>query len=153
MISNQLHTIPDEKFANTLFQELERHWNTPDDNDPTRTGGMQVPGYTLKENEAMNVILKHAHEMNMQCFSDLSGNLYMIYPGRDHSKTVVAASHVDTVRNGGRYDGRAGIVGPMAALKTIHRQGLTTSGYLRYDLQNRRKCALWPCFNWRASGC
>jgi N-carbamoyl-L-amino-acid hydrolase len=124
VISNQLRTIPDEKFARTLFQELERHWNTPDDNDPTRTGGMQVPGYTLKENEAMNVILKHAHEMNMQCFSDLSGNLYMIYPGRDHSKTVVAASHVDTVRNGGRYDGRAGIVGPMAALKTIHRQGL-----------------------------
>jgi beta-ureidopropionase / N-carbamoyl-L-amino-acid hydrolase len=38
-------------------------------------------------------------------------------------KTLLTGSHYDTVRNGGKYDGRLGIVVPMACVRELKRQG------------------------------
>ena len=48
--------------------------------------------------------------------------------GRYHPATVGArylltGSHYDTVRNGGKYDGRLGIFVPMASVQQLHQQG------------------------------
>ncbi|MEO6293945.1 MAG: 2-oxo-4-hydroxy-4-carboxy-5-ureidoimidazoline decarboxylase, partial [Burkholderiaceae bacterium] len=39
------------------------------------------------------------------------------------SKTLLTGSHYDTVRNGGKYDGRLGIFVPMACVRELKRQG------------------------------
>jgi N-carbamoyl-L-amino-acid hydrolase len=39
-----------------------------------------------------------------------------------NSKTLLTGSHYDTVRNGGKYDGRLGIFVPMACVRELHRQ-------------------------------
>jgi N-carbamoyl-L-amino-acid hydrolase len=39
------------------------------------------------------------------------------------SKTLLTGSHYDTVRNGGKYDGRLGIFVPMACVRELHRTG------------------------------
>jgi N-carbamoyl-L-amino-acid hydrolase len=39
------------------------------------------------------------------------------------SKTLLTGSHYDTVRNGGKYDGRLGIFVPMACVRELHRAG------------------------------
>ncbi|MFZ3221422.1 MAG: 2-oxo-4-hydroxy-4-carboxy-5-ureidoimidazoline decarboxylase, partial [Rhodoferax sp.] len=38
------------------------------------------------------------------------------------SPTLLTGSHYDTVRNGGKYDGRLGIFVPMAVVRALHRQ-------------------------------
>jgi N-carbamoyl-L-amino-acid hydrolase len=38
------------------------------------------------------------------------------------AKTLMTGSHYDTVRNGGKYDGRLGIFTPMACVRELHRQ-------------------------------
>ncbi len=38
------------------------------------------------------------------------------------AKTLMTGSHYDTVRNGGKYDGRLGIFSPMACVRELHRQ-------------------------------
>ena len=38
------------------------------------------------------------------------------------AKTLLTGSHYDTVRNGGKYDGRLGIFVPMACVRELHRQ-------------------------------
>ena len=38
------------------------------------------------------------------------------------SKTLLTGSHYDTVRNGGKYDGRLGIFVPMAVVRELHRK-------------------------------
>lgn len=48
--------------------------------------------------------------------------------GRYHGATpdaplLMTGSHYDTVRNGGKYDGRLGIFVPMACVRELHRQG------------------------------
>jgi len=39
------------------------------------------------------------------------------------SRRLLTGSHYDTVRNGGRYDGRLGIFVPMACVRELHRAG------------------------------
>jgi beta-ureidopropionase / N-carbamoyl-L-amino-acid hydrolase len=40
-----------------------------------------------------------------------------------HSRRLLTGSHYDTVRNGGKYDGRLGIFTPMACVHELSRQG------------------------------
>lgn len=55
---------------------------------------------------------------------DAVGNVVGLYHGSDrNAKRLLTGSHYDTVRNGGKYDGRQGILVPMACVRELHRQG------------------------------
>ena len=55
---------------------------------------------------------------------DAVGNVVGIYKARtQHAKTLLTGSHYDTVRNGGKYDGRLGIFVPMACVRELARAG------------------------------
>jgi len=55
---------------------------------------------------------------------DAVGNVVGVYHGTDLAgPRLLTGSHYDTVRNGGKYDGRLGILVPMAAVKALHAQG------------------------------
>ena len=55
---------------------------------------------------------------------DAVGNVVGIYHGADPAaQRLLTGSHYDTVRNGGKYDGRLGILVPMACVRELHRQG------------------------------
>ncbi len=70
-----------------------------------------------------------AHWMKADCgFDEVEidavGNVVGIYHGSDRSaKRLLTGSHYDTVRNGGKYDGRLGILVPMACVRELHREG------------------------------
>ncbi|WP_367065380.1 2-oxo-4-hydroxy-4-carboxy-5-ureidoimidazoline decarboxylase [Oryzisolibacter sp. LB2S] len=54
---------------------------------------------------------------------DAVGNVVGRYHGAsDGAKYLMTGSHYDTVRNGGKYDGRLGIFVPMACVRELHRQ-------------------------------
>ena len=47
-------------------------------------------------------------------------NMYATIPGSDpDAKRIVMASHVDSVKNGGNYDGILGVMGAMEVLETV----------------------------------
>jgi N-carbamoyl-L-amino-acid hydrolase len=55
---------------------------------------------------------------------DAVGNVVGRYLGIDpKAKALLTGSHYDTVRNGGKYDGRLGILVPMACVHTLHKAG------------------------------
>ena len=55
---------------------------------------------------------------------DAVGNVVGRYKAAtDDAKTLLTGSHYDTVRNGGKYDGRLGIFVPMACVRELHRAG------------------------------
>ena len=71
-----------------------------------------------------------AHWMKSDCgFDEVEidavGNVVGLYHGSDRSaRRLLTGSHYDTVRNGGKYDGRLGILVPMACVRELHAQGL-----------------------------
>lgn len=55
---------------------------------------------------------------------DAVGNVVGVYEGSDPTAPrLLTGSHYDTVRNGGKYDGRLGIFVPMACVQALHQQG------------------------------
>ena len=70
-----------------------------------------------------------AHWMRADCgFDDVEidavGNVVGIYHGSDRAAPrLLTGSHYDTVRNGGKYDGRLGIFVPMACVRELHQAG------------------------------
>ena len=54
---------------------------------------------------------------------DAVGNVVGVYHGTDrHARRLLTGSHYDTVRNAGRYDGRLGILVPMACVRELSRE-------------------------------
>ncbi len=70
-----------------------------------------------------------AHWMRADCgFDEVEidavGNVVGVYHGSDRgAKRLLSGSHYDTVRNAGKYDGRLGILVPMACVRELHRAG------------------------------
>jgi N-carbamoyl-L-amino-acid hydrolase len=55
---------------------------------------------------------------------DAVGNVVGRYhAASDGARYLMTGSHYDTVRNGGKYDGRLGIFVPMACVQQLHQQG------------------------------
>ncbi|MBM3407403.1 MAG: 2-oxo-4-hydroxy-4-carboxy-5-ureidoimidazoline decarboxylase [Betaproteobacteria bacterium] len=55
---------------------------------------------------------------------DAVGNVVGVYHGTDpNAHRLMTGSHFDTVRNGGKYDGRLGILVPMACVRELSRTG------------------------------
>ncbi len=69
------------------------------------------------------------HWMREDCgFDEVSidavGNVVGVYYGTNRAaKRLLTGSHYDTVRNGGKYDGRLGILTPMVCVRALHQQG------------------------------
>ncbi len=63
-------------------------------------------------------------DAGMQVHIDAVGNVVGRYlSDQPNAKTLLTGSHYDTVRNGGKYDGREGILLPIAIVKHLHERG------------------------------
>ncbi|TFW13748.1 allantoate amidohydrolase [Massilia arenosa] len=63
-------------------------------------------------------------EAGMETHIDDVGNVVGRYAAaQPDAKTLITGSHYDTVRNGGKYDGRLGILLPIAIARYLHQTG------------------------------
>jgi allantoate deiminase/N-carbamoyl-L-amino-acid hydrolase len=63
-------------------------------------------------------------EAGMEAHIDAVGNVVGRYAGaQPGARTLLTGSHYDTVRNGGKYDGRLGILLPIALVRHLHQRG------------------------------
>jgi beta-ureidopropionase / N-carbamoyl-L-amino-acid hydrolase len=60
-------------------------------------------------------------DAGMAASIDAVGNVVGRYAGIDAGRTLILASHYDTVRNAGKYDGRLGILVPLVVIDHLHR--------------------------------
>jgi len=56
---------------------------------------------------------------------NLIGRLESIHRDGAHLRTFVLGSHLDTVRNAGRFDGALGVLAPLLALQEVRRRGIS----------------------------
>ncbi|MFT3800772.1 MAG: 2-oxo-4-hydroxy-4-carboxy-5-ureidoimidazoline decarboxylase [Burkholderiaceae bacterium] len=102
-----------------------------------RLAGHSEPGYaergeltvTYLTDAHRAVAQRLAHWMRADCgFDEVGidavGNVIGVYHGTDRqARRLLTGSHYDTVRNAGRYDGRLGILVPMACVQAMSRAG------------------------------
>jgi allantoate deiminase len=89
-------------------------------------GGVTRLALTPEERAATALVRRWMEEAGMETRIDGVGNLVGTYPGRDRSLPAVATgSHLDTVPNGGRYDGALGVVAGVECVQRFSELGLT----------------------------
>src|ERR1700722_4161012 len=75
--------------------------------------------------KANDLVASWMREAGMTVSEDAIGNLIGRYPGRDErAKTFILGSHLDTIRDAGKYDGPLGVVAGIACVKQLHEQKL-----------------------------
>jgi len=95
-----------------------------DDGYPEK-GQLTVTYLTDAHRACAAFITRKMHECGFDEVSiDAVGNVVGIYKAAaSDAKTLLTGSHYDTVRNGGKYDGRLGIFTPMMCVRELHAQG------------------------------
>ena len=91
--------------------------------DATRIDGeIWRVAYTPEDKIAKNILREWIEELGLEYREDAIGNVYGRLPGTEPG-TVLTGSHLDTVKNGGKYDGALGVVTGVAALGYLKQSG------------------------------
>ena len=86
--------------------------------------GVTRASYGDGEQMAHDLMQAIGQTLGLERRIDAAGNLYLTLPGRDRSlPAIMTGSHLDSVPEGGNYDGAAGVVAGMAMLARWRRAG------------------------------
>jgi len=86
-------------------------------------GGITRPSFSQADLEARAWLKDKIQEAGLCCRQDGAGNIF----GRlgNEGRAVLVGSHIDTVINGGKFDGSAGVLAGLECLRVIKETGLT----------------------------
>ena len=86
--------------------------------------GVTREAYGPGERAAHALVREAAEALGLECRADHAGNLHMTLAGTDRgAKRIVLGSHLDSVPQGGDYDGIAGVLAGLAAVAGMRRAG------------------------------
>lgn len=114
--ARRLNLTPDVDLASRMFDELRA--NSTDGLGVTRDA------YGPGERMAHALARREAEALGLEVKADPVGNLYMTLPGSDRAAPqVLLGSHLDSVKEGGNFDGAAGVLAGLAAVAGLKRAG------------------------------
>lgn len=95
-------------------------------------GGVSRVAYTEADRQAREVVSDWMREAHLTVGVDAAGNLIGRRPGREPSrKPLLIGSHIDSVPQGGNFDGDVGSIGAIEVARTLDTAGVT----LRHPLE------------------
>jgi N-carbamoyl-L-amino-acid hydrolase len=100
--------------------------------DALRAGSLDANGpgvtrdtYGSGEQFGYRVIAGSAAAMGLEQRYDHAANLFMTLPGRDRGRPrIMMGSHLDSVANGGNFDGAAGVIAGLVAMRCLSALGV-----------------------------
>ncbi|WP_431305360.1 Zn-dependent hydrolase [Sediminicoccus sp. BL-A-41-H5] len=109
---------PDIALAQRLFDALR---------EKTFDGvGVTREAYGRGEEIAHALVRAEAEKLGLEISVDFAGNMYMTLPGTDRSlPRIMLGSHLDSVPQGGNYDGAAGVLCGMAVVAGMRQAAFT----------------------------
>lgn len=112
LVANNTPTAFDpQAAADGLFRELARATADVDGI------GVSRESYGAGEQKAIEIVRRSAEKAALETGFDAAANLVVTLPGRDADKPFIAiGSHLDSVPQGGNYDGAAGVVAGLLTL-------------------------------------
>jgi allantoate deiminase len=91
------------------------------------SGGVTRLSFTDEERAAKDLVSSFMQEAGLHVYEDAVGNLIGRKEGRNpEAPVVLVGSHVDSVYNGGNFDGPLGVLAGVEVLQTMNEQGVVT---------------------------
>ena len=86
--------------------------------------GVTRDSYGPGEQRAHDIVRAEAAALGLEIAVDPAGNMLMTLPGTDRTaKRIVLGSHLDSVPQGGNFDGAAGVLAGLATVAGMRRAG------------------------------
>ncbi|MCD5324234.1 MULTISPECIES: M20 family metallo-hydrolase [Pontibacillus] len=104
------------------LDETLRRLNRTTDMNPA--DGFSRLSYSPEEGEAHQAFREVVTELGLEVKQDEAGNQWAMWHVADGAQAVGVGSHLDTVYNGGGYDGAAGVLTGLAAIKLMKDEGV-----------------------------
>ncbi|MFD1387409.1 Zn-dependent hydrolase [Oceanobacillus oncorhynchi subsp. oncorhynchi] len=101
--------------ANRLLQRLDELSQIGRNHE---TGGINRFSFTKEEQQAIDLVIEYMKEAGMQVNVDGIGNIIGSYG--DAEETIMLGSHIDTVPDGGKFDGALGVLTAIEVVQTLH---------------------------------
>jgi N-carbamoyl-L-amino-acid hydrolase len=92
----------------------------------TPGGGVTRLALSPEDRTARNLLRRWLDEAGLRVRVDDFGNMTGRRAGTGSDAAVLMASHIDTVRRGGRYDGAYGVLAALEVMRTLNDLGVTT---------------------------
>ena len=92
----------------------------------TPGGGVTRLALSSEDRVARDLLCRWMEEAGLHVRVDDFGNITGRRPGSESGKAVMMASHIDTVRRGGCYDGAYGVLSGLEVMRTLSDAGVTT---------------------------
>lgn len=86
-------------------------------------GGVSRYAWTKEYRDACLQLTELMKKIGLSVRMDTVGNLFAMLPGKEDLPPVLSGSHLDTVTQGGNFDGIAGIMAAVEALNSIKEKG------------------------------
>ncbi|MFB7141641.1 Zn-dependent hydrolase [Gottfriedia sp. NPDC056225] len=91
------------------------------------SGGITRLSFSEEERKAKELVTTYMIEAGLKVYEDTVGNLVGRKEGNNpNAPVVLVGSHVDSVYNGGNFDGPLGVLSGIEILQTMNEQGITT---------------------------
>lgn len=106
-----------------------------------------ITRYSLSEEaiQARNEFRKRMEAIHAIIEIDDLANMYATLPGTDsEAKRIVMASHCDSVKNGGNYDGILGVISAMEVLETVAAENIPHRHPLTAMIWTNEEGSLYP---------
>ena len=110
-------------------------------------GNGGITRYSLSDEaiQARNEFVRRMKKIGAIIEVDDVANVYATLPGRNKSaKRIVMGSHVDSVKNGGNYDGVLGVLAAMEVLETVAEQNISHESPLTAMIWTNEEGSLYP---------
>ena len=88
-------------------------------------GGISRPSFSQADLKARDWLKERIESAGLTLRQDGAGNIFGRLKGE--GKVVMAGSHIDTVINGGMFDGSIGVLSALECLRRIKEEGLTVT--------------------------
>jgi len=109
---------PPRSWSLPLWQSLQSIGRDP------QTSGYRRYSFTEADSACRDWFFKAAAQRNLRADCDRNGNLWAWWDVSDNSRAIVTGSHLDSVPDGGGFDGPLGVVCAFAAIDLLKERGL-----------------------------
>ena len=93
----------------------------------TGSGGVERPAGSVEDGEARALLWRWCRDAGCELRLDGVGNMFARRPGQNKQRPPVQiGSHLDTVYNGGRYDGAYGVMAGLETIRALNDRGIET---------------------------
>src|ERR1700690_757956 len=113
-------------------QRILQHLESLSEYGKNPQGGVSRVAYTAADRAGREYVMGLMREAALAVSIDVAGNLVGTRTGTDSTlKPIVIGSHIDSVPEGGNYDGDVGSIGAIEVAQTLNERGVR----LRHSLQ------------------